>query len=390
MHKAIGFIACVSVMAASLYLFSGGDPSRTLSAQTESAGADDFGSVARRFMNDARQLASQGNTEEARRLAETAASFSTDWQEGEQTPEQFLKSLDRPAIEAGDTWSLADAADWSALEPEKIPEPRTVDPTNPFQQAAAASQAKPEPKAGGAVAILKKKQAAQLLREARQALKDGNTAVARTRAMQARQLNVAWGVWDERPEHVLAEIDQTEGVETFLADAPKPVAPTAQPAVPQNSQQNLQQATALIQQARSAMDQGQLQKAQQLAEQAASLNVAFGLFEDKPELVLRDINRLAQTESAPAIDFGSNQSPAVASPAASQAKELISQARTALAQGRLEAARTLATQAQDMNVAYSLLDDRPELVLNEVNRTLNGRGQQCWFNAEHCSGIVCR
>ena len=120
MHKAIGFIACVSVMAASLYLFSGGDPSRTLSAQTESAGADEFGSVAKRFMNDARKLASQGNTEEARRLAETAASLSSDWPEGEQTPEQFLKSLEQPAIEAGDAWSLADAADWSALEP--VPE----------------------------------------------------------------------------------------------------------------------------------------------------------------------------------------------------------------------------------------------------------------------------
>ncbi|MEO1982895.1 MAG: hypothetical protein ABGZ24_20490 [Fuerstiella sp.] len=70
MHKAIGFIACVSVMAASLYLFSGGDPSRVLSAQTESESPDSYGSVARRFMNDARQAAKQGDIRQARRLAD--------------------------------------------------------------------------------------------------------------------------------------------------------------------------------------------------------------------------------------------------------------------------------------------------------------------------------
>jgi len=72
-QKAIGFIACISVMAASLHLFSGGDPSRILSAQTESAPADGYGSVARRFMRDARQYADDGNFEEARRMATTVA-----------------------------------------------------------------------------------------------------------------------------------------------------------------------------------------------------------------------------------------------------------------------------------------------------------------------------
>ena len=94
MKKAIGFIACVSVMAMSLYLFSGGDPSRILSAQTESSG-NGYGAVARRFMNDAQQLAKQGNMKEARRMAETAASLSADWAEGEQTPQQFLAGLDK-------------------------------------------------------------------------------------------------------------------------------------------------------------------------------------------------------------------------------------------------------------------------------------------------------
>ena len=75
MYKAIGFIACVSVMATSLYVFSGGDPSRMLSAGTESANVDDA-TLARQFMNDARQATSKGNDAEARRLATTAAKLT--------------------------------------------------------------------------------------------------------------------------------------------------------------------------------------------------------------------------------------------------------------------------------------------------------------------------
>ncbi len=92
-QKAIGFIACVSVMAMSLYLFSGGDPSRILSAQTEPEEKDSYGSVARRFLEDARQEAQQGDLQEARRLAETAASLSANWEPGEQTPQQFIDEL---------------------------------------------------------------------------------------------------------------------------------------------------------------------------------------------------------------------------------------------------------------------------------------------------------
>jgi len=73
LHKAIGLITCASVMAVSLYLFSGGDPSRTLSAQTESQKGDSYSAVARRFLQDAREQAKKGNTKEARRLAESAA-----------------------------------------------------------------------------------------------------------------------------------------------------------------------------------------------------------------------------------------------------------------------------------------------------------------------------
>jgi len=87
LHKAIGLITCASVMAASLYLFSGGDPSRTLSAQTEPAkGSGRQSTVARRFLQEARAEAEKGNVTEARRRAETAKSLSSDWSGVEETP----------------------------------------------------------------------------------------------------------------------------------------------------------------------------------------------------------------------------------------------------------------------------------------------------------------
>ena len=101
MHKAIGFITCASVMAVSLYLFSGGDPSRTLSAQTDSESGDGYSAVARRFVQDARQQAHKGNIAEARRLAGTAASLCSDWSKSEQSPEQFLKSLETSGQSTG-------------------------------------------------------------------------------------------------------------------------------------------------------------------------------------------------------------------------------------------------------------------------------------------------
>ena len=93
MHKAIGIITCASVMAVSLYLFSGGDPARTLSAQTDSESGEGYGAVARRFLQDAREQAEKGNIAEARRLAGTAASLCSEWSPAEQSPEQFLKTL---------------------------------------------------------------------------------------------------------------------------------------------------------------------------------------------------------------------------------------------------------------------------------------------------------
>lgn len=185
MHKAIGLITCASVMAVSLYLFSGGDSSRTLSAQTDSETGEGYGAVARRFLQDAREQAEKGNLAEARRLAGTAASLCSDWSKSEQSPDQFLKSLETSSKD-----SVTDASLFDASEPDEelitdSSQPQVAPEENPFEEAVpedvAPANAKP-PVEVKSRDLLKKKHAQRLLKEARQALASGDTGLARSRA----------------------------------------------------------------------------------------------------------------------------------------------------------------------------------------------------------------
>ena len=377
MHKAIGFIACIAVMAASLYLFSGGDPSRVLSAQTESNNVDSYGSVARRFMNDARHLAKQGNTKQARRLAETAASLSATWQRGEQTPQQFLAELDgKPAANSDNPFSLAEEAGWPALTAaaDNNSEP------NPFFTDDAvkgdAVESNPLP-ANASIDMINKHKAQKLMQEAHAALADNDVALARTRAMQARSFKVTWGLWDERPEHLLTEIDRIDGTMTFMADGSQPS--KAHPASPE---QNKQLADALVQQARAAMNAGKLQHASELADEAAGLHASFDLFEDTPETVKRDLAQLTKSGAAPASAFDQQAvTQRSGSGVEAQAKTLLHDARTAFADGQMVRAKELAVEAQQLNVAYSLLEDRPELVLADIDQAMGEESRNNPFDS---------
>ncbi len=218
--------------------------------------------------------------------------------------------------------------------------------------------------------LLKKKQAQRLIKEARYALASGDTALARSRALQARQLNASWGLWDDRPEHVLADLDKKSKTSTFVAGGH---ATAASPEMrSKDTNDAYQQATALLNQARAAMDAGKLSEAQQLADKAATFDVAYGIFEDSPTMVSRDIKRLAASGSAAFQAFASTSDEA--SPDADQARQLLREAREALTQGRLAEARDKAKKASSLNVTYNVLDDRPELVLNDVESAQHGQG----------------
>jgi len=379
LHKAIGLITCASVMAVSLYLFSGGDPSRTLSAQTEPG--DGYGSVARQFLQDAREQARQGNPEEARRLAETAASMSSDWGSAEESPKQFLAALDNPKkgqpteLNFPDTWSSKSPkpgpakAQASAKEKAaaKVEVPEDAADFMADLDEVATEAAGTEKAAGGD--MVKRREAQRLVREARAAMKSGDFATARSRALQARQLKASWQLWDDRPEHVLADLDAREKSETFIADAGKPIKQAAEKV--RQADQKTVEAAEKLKKARAAMDAGDLEGAAALAGQADKLNAAWAMFEDSPSLVQRDIRRLQQAGAAAEETFAAMEETAESE--ADEARILLREARDAMAQGLVDEAREKAQAAAELNVAWNVTDDRPELVMEEIEAGSSSR-----------------
>lgn len=350
LHKAIGLITCASVMAASLYLFSGGDPSRTLSAQTEPAkGSGRQSTVARRFLQEARAEADKGNVTEARRRAEAAKSISSDWSGVEETPDQFLAALDGKAAPKPAQTSLEE--DWS--ESETPADSDSVSAEQPMAEEA-------DEEAVSSADMRKRREAQRLVREARVAMKQGDMALARSRAMQARQLKASYALWDDRPEHVLADIDTQMKTATFVADAGR----KTQQAVTKKTDAAVARAESMLQSARRAMDAGELEEAEALTAEAEALKVTFAAFEDSPALIRRDIQRLKAAGKSAEETFAADT--AARKSEADQARHLLRESRSAAARGDAAVAKARATAAAEMDVAWNLTDDRPELAAEEA------------------------
>lgn len=350
LHKAIGLITCASVMAASLYLFSGGDPSRTLSAQTEPAkGSGRQSTVARRFLQEARAEADKGNVTEARRRAEAAKSISSDWSGVEETPDQFLAALDGKAAPKPAQTSLEE--DWS--ESEAPADSDSVSAEQPMAEEA-------DEEAVSSADMRKRREAQRLVREARVAMKQGDMALARSRAMQARQLKASYALWDDRPEHVLADIDTQMKTATFVADAGR----KAQQAVTKKTDAAVARAESMLQSARRAMDAGELEEAEALTAEAEALKVTFAAFEDSPALIRRDIQRLKAAGKSAEETFAADT--AAPKSDADEARHLLRESRSAAARGDAAVAKARAAAAAEMDVAWNLTDDRPELAAEEA------------------------
>ena len=119
-------------------------------------------------------------------------------------------------------------------------------------------------------------------------------------------------------------------------------------------------------------------------------------FDDRPELVMESIAiRESQTDRAAAKDFGIEQAGAESAQGVSdnnhisqadshapagtestsvikvkkeQARALVRSAREDLKKGRIESARRKAKAAASLDVTYSIMEDRPELVLADIDR----------------------
>ncbi|HUQ68075.1 MAG TPA: hypothetical protein VM165_01045, partial [Planctomycetaceae bacterium] len=326
-----------------------------------------------RLMALAKVSLKQGNRQEAFKLAQQANQLAKTaglkFAANEQSPAAMLAQLQGGA--AAPVATSKPAASGKGL-------PEWADPAGPVTDAAATAgpstiellgaETVEAPAAKGSLPPNSKAQALGLVKAARADLKANRYAEARRKALQAQELDVAYDLFDDRPELLLAEIDRRSGSSTFansVAEAAPAAAPAAQPSAAGSDKQ---QATRLLELAKQDLKNGNPAAAREKAEMAQQLNVAYKLFEDRPELVMNDIAAY-QASANVAQTSATKAAAAQASPESKkQAKELLTQARAALTEGRVDDARQLAVEADKLKAAYGLFDDRPEIVLADIAR----------------------
>ncbi|MEO1999164.1 MAG: hypothetical protein ABGZ17_28290, partial [Planctomycetaceae bacterium] len=379
MRKAIGLIGCTTLLAiaALLWLTNGSQSAHTASAQidaldpmgTGNGGAENYDAIAHRLMGEARMRAQQGDVAGARKLAQRAGTFPVTWTDREQSPRQLLQALSTGTA-SGDQVVLAQETGQPGPLPVITPANRANNAAAPPQVTPVATPLVPELDPAAVASWTPKQEAARLLLEARIDITAGRHEQARAKALKAKQLNVAYNLFEERPEHILADVERKSATVTIASPIVVP-ANVAEVAAASSQQAQAQQ---MLKQAREAVAAGRFDAARQLALEVQQLQLTYSLFEDRPELVLSELDRVTtQTPIANTQRPTASQpaTPTPAGPEKQQAASLIEDARLALKQGQLSTARDLANQAASLNVTYDVFDDRPELVLAEINRVLS-------------------
>ncbi|MFP6765513.1 MAG: hypothetical protein VB858_17935, partial [Planctomycetaceae bacterium] len=142
--------------------------------------------------------------------------------------------------------------------------------------------------------------ASELLQEARQLLVAGKLLDARAKALAARQLGVIFGLFDDNPEEVLAAIAEREAAASRTTPAPG----------------FRNRALLMMQAARQDIASGNLDAATAKALTVREMDLTFGALEDRPELILTDIDRARTVDSLPVADTQAPASEPVAVPPA--------------------------------------------------------------------------
>lgn len=184
-----------------------------------------------------------------------------------------------------------------------------------------------------------KTRAVQLINEGYAALDRGDLANAQKFAMQAKAMrpDLAW--WERNPDRLLNDIERRAG-KPGIASAPPAKGTPAE-------------ARALVKEARALLGQNKIEDAEKMMLQAAGMpGMKWGLFEDNPDKVRGDIQRIKTKRDR------------------EEASRLLTEARTLYQAGNYHEAKVKAWQAQKLHGARSIWDlgDRPEKLLDEIHR----------------------
>jgi hypothetical protein len=133
--------------------------------------------------------------------------------------------------------------------------------------------------------------AKQLLAECRQLMRDGRFDDARAAAIRAKNLDVTFDVFSDTPQVVLRDIDFISGTIT-LAESSQAKLDTLPDISPFQAPADPTTAALVSQNEKHAKTQELPGSAKQLVEETHDLNAAYQLFDERPETVMADIERL--------------------------------------------------------------------------------------------------
>jgi general secretion pathway protein D len=227
-----------------------------------------------------------------------------------------------------------------------VPDPSAAASVTPLPHADAAPM--PMQPGGGAAASDRTAGGnAHPLRKARIALAVGDVRSAAEFVRQARALQANYQPSDDNPDKVEAAIRNHQ----------------AMAGVDRNTEAYARlYARDLTDQADALTRWGEYDGAEQLARRAAGVRIAYGPTEQNPRELLDRISTLRRSGgTAAAPDVAARQRAAL----------LVRQARDAMANGNTDRAEALARQAEQMRLppaAFSPTDDRPELVLLDIQQ----------------------
>lgn len=261
-----------------------------------------------------------------------------------------------------------------------------------------------------------KEQVKRLVLEGYKALETNELEKARDLAAQAKKMNVELAWWEANPDKLNADIQRRITVNEIVAGGNDPVAllrqgrafylqqrydeaeRLAQIAESHNrryglfedspkklkddivrarGQMDAGSAAKLVSEARRALKAGNFADAKSMATAAKNMTgqgSAFWTWADTPDAVLRDVARLDKngtasvpTDIAQLPQPGQLESPQVKAEMKNRAITLIVEARNLERQGHLTEARAKAVEAQKVFSAWSLNEESPAAVLQDLN-----------------------
>ena len=330
-----------AVQLAEHYRLSFTDPSEHPSHWLATLRGESGGSKAEALdlLAEARGLMRQGQYETARQKIDAAVALDATYSPFDPTPEQLLAELraSRPASAAAPSQELQQSigdnpfGGWSQAGDSSAPQ------ASPIDEAA---------------------EARRLTAMARAALKRGDIEEARSLASEATQYDGVFGLQEDRPEAVLADLAAQSGQVVIPGGA--------------NREAAANRSKTLLAAARQALARGDFNAAEEYAMQAQSLGLAYDSKSDRPELVLATIAGLK-----PAAD--ANLANATSTPAGpkltrQQVMQELAAARQAMRTGDYATASAAIERSRNTDVVFGLLEDDPNKLAAElaVLRTKSG------------------